>query len=429
LTSIAAAGLVATLATAQPQPRYTVKDLGTLPGGTFSAASQGNTDNGLVGGVATVSGGAQHAVVWYKGRIVDIATSGLGGPNSITIGLNARGQAVGAAETSTADSENFCAFGSGFQCLPFVWQNGVMTALPMLGGKNGAVSQINNRGEAAGVAENSTHDPSCQSPQVLDFEAVIWGPGRGQIRELRPLPGDSVAVALWINDNGQVVGTSGSCATTVVSGIIEGPRAVLWERDGSVHDLGNLGGTVNTALPAVGNSARGINNRGQVVGGSALPGNATAHAFLWTSEKGMRDLGTLPGDFNSGALAINDRGEVVGVSNDTSGGARAFLWQNGVMTDLNTLIPPNSPLFLLFAAGIDSRGEIAGFGLTATGDVHAFLAIPRDGEDGGDGGDGGDSAAPDVQSAASPGVLTEDARQRLQRLPLGRFGGRLMGPR
>src|SRR5450432_2283520 len=97
LTSIAAAGLVATLATAQPQPRYTVKDLGTLPGGTFSAASQGNTDNGLVGGVATVSGGAQHAVVWYKGRIVDIATSGLGGPNSITIGLNARGQAVGAA--------------------------------------------------------------------------------------------------------------------------------------------------------------------------------------------------------------------------------------------------------------------------------------------------------------------------------------------
>ena len=145
--------------------------------------------------------------------------------------------------------------------------------------------------------------------------------------------------------------------------IAVGPHAVLWEEDGSVHDLGNLGGTVNTALPAVGNRALGINNQGQVVGGSTLPGNTTAHAFLWTKETGIRDLGTLPGDFNSGALSINDKGDVVGVSNDTSGGARAFLWQNGVMHDLNTLIPPNSPMVLLFAAGIDSSGQIAGWGV------------------------------------------------------------------
>jgi probable HAF family extracellular repeat protein len=91
----------------------------------------------------------------------------------------------------------------------------------------------------------------------------------------------------------------------------------------------------------------------------------------------MRDLGTLPGDSKSGALAINDRGDVVGVSRNTSGGARAFLWQNGVMTDMNDLIPANSPLLLLFAAGINSRGEIVGYGIQkSTGETHAFLATP-----------------------------------------------------
>ena len=187
LTSIIASTLLAALAMAQP-PRYTVTDLGTLPGGTFSAASQGNTDNGLVAGVSTVPDGTQHAVLWYKGRIMDLAKPGLGGPNSIAIGLNARGEAVGAAETSTKDGENFCAFGSGFQCLPFLWQNGVMTPLPTLGGANGAVSAINSRGEAAGVAETGVTDLSCLTPQQHDFEAVIWGPKPGEIRELRPLP-------------------------------------------------------------------------------------------------------------------------------------------------------------------------------------------------------------------------------------------------
>ena len=44
--------------------------------------------------------------------------------------------------------------------------------------------------------------------------------------------------------------------------------------------------------------------------------------YVWTRETGMRDLGTLPGDVNSGGLRINDRGEVVGVSIDASGNLR-----------------------------------------------------------------------------------------------------------
>jgi len=61
----------------------------------------------------------------------------------------------------------------------------------------------------------------------------------------------------------------------------------------------------------------------------------------------MRDLGTLPGDVASVANGINSKGQVLGGSVDMDENSRAFLWQNGVMTDLNTLIPADSPLFLL----------------------------------------------------------------------------------
>jgi probable HAF family extracellular repeat protein len=414
LTSIAASSLLAALAIAQP-PRYTVRDLGTLRGGTFSQASF-VTNNGLITGVSTVPDGAQHAVLWYKGWIGDFATTGLGGPNSYAFGINERAQVSIQAENSAKDpnNENFCAYGTGLKCLPFLWQNGVITQLPTLGGNNGSVGNVNNRGEVAGYAENSTRDPECApgvavsgtGPQVLDFEAVIWGPGPGEIRELRPLPGDTVGLALWINDNGQAVGMSGTCANTVLPPLTFGPHAVLWEKDGSVHDLGNLGG-------AVVNIAESINNRGQVVGFSSLtaqssPFNGT-HAFLWARETGMRDLGTLPGDVVSGGLGINDSGEVVGPSFDAGGNPRAFLWKNGMMFDLNTLVPAGSPLFLLFAGSINNRGEIAGFGVTSAGDVHGFLATPSNGA-------ASDSFSPAEQAGTHPIVLSEDARRLLGRL-------------
>ena len=65
----------------------------------------------------------------------------------------------------------------------------------------------------------------------------------------------------------------------------------------------------------------------------------------------MRDLGTLPGDVASVANGINSKGQVLGGSVDMDENSRAFLWQNGVMTDLNTLIPADSPLFLIVASG------------------------------------------------------------------------------
>ena len=375
--------------------RYTVTDLGPVDN-PFSQATFVN-DPGLVTGLDTAPDGSQHAVLWYEGLFEDIGTPGLGGPNSGAGGVNEFGQVIGGAETSSVDphNENFCGYGTGLQCLAFLWQNGVMTALPTLGGTNAGWGGINNRGEVAGYAEEDKVDPDCPGtvavnglgPQVLYFEPVIWGPRPGEIRKLRPLHGDSTGVAFWINDDGEAVGMSGSCANTVLPGPSAAPHAVLWERDGSVHDLGNLGGTVNTSVLGVGNVAFSINNRGQVAGVSALNGNATFHPFLWTRETGMQDLGVLPGDLVGASLGMNNHGDLVGASISAPGIAggnpRAFLRHNGVMSDLNALVPASSPLYLLTAFGINDSGEIAGFGVeNSTGDVHAFLATPCDRNDG-----------------------------------------------
>jgi probable HAF family extracellular repeat protein len=376
--------------TAQAQKaHYTITDLG--PSSTpFSQASSVN-NIGVVAGVAVVPDGAQHAVLWFRRSFFDIATPGLGGPNSVAASVNEWGQVVGQAESSQADpnKENFCGYGTGLTCLPLLWQYGKPSTLPLLGGHNGSAGQINKHGEVAGYAENGVSDPGCPTgarvngtgPQVLDFEAVVWEPRQGEIRELHPLPGDTVGMAFGINDDGQTVGSSGSCANTVIPPFGAGLHAVLWDKDGVAHDLGNLGGTGNPDLLAIGNVANVVNNRGQVAGVSAMSGNTTTHAFLWTKERGkMSDLGTLSGDVNSAALGINDRGEMVGASfgaaGPINGNPRAFLWKDGRMTDLNDLIPPNSPLHLLTAFAINEAGEIAGFGVTSSGNLHAFLATP-----------------------------------------------------
>jgi probable HAF family extracellular repeat protein len=374
-----------------PTAHYTVTDLG--PSSTpFSQASSVN-NIGLVSGVAVVPDGSQHAVLWFRRSFFDIAAPGLGGPNSVAASVNEWGQVVGQAESSQADpnKENFCGYGTGLTCLPLLWQYGKTSTLPLLGGHNGSAGQINKHGEAVGFAENGVSDPECPTgarvngtgPQVLDFEAVIWGPLHGEIRELHPLSGDTVGVANGINDDGQAVGLSGSCANTAIPPFAAGLHAVLWDKDGTAHNLGNLGGTGNPDLLAIGNVANAINNRGQVAGVSAMPGNTTTHAFLWTKERGnMVDLGTLSGDVNSAALGINDHGEIVGASfgpaGPINGNPRAFVWKDGRMMDLNDLIPANSPLHLLTAFGINEAGEIAGFGVTGSGDLHAFLAAPCD---------------------------------------------------
>src|SRR5208282_171011 len=104
---------------------------------------------------------------------------------------------------------------------------------------------------------------------------------------------------------------------------------------------------------------------------------------------------------------------------DASGNPRAFLWEKGVMTDLNTLIAGDSPLYLMTGCSINSRGEITGLGLTSAGEIHTYLASPKHGV----------ATSESTSRGISPRSLSDDARKLLQQqLRFVRSGVRLMGP-
>jgi len=388
---------------------FTITDLGMVgpaPGQPFFISQ-----SSLISGVTVVPGGPAHAAVWSNGKMGDIGTQGLGGANSLAFASNNRGQVVGQAETSSADpnGEDFCGFRSlgirstNAACLPFVWQYGVMTPLPTLGGYNGAANSINDAGVIVGVAENTIPDATCPFPQKRQFKPVIWE--NGVVRELPVAGGDQHGAALMMNQSGQAVGGSGECApfqaTTLIN--LQPLHALLWD-EGTVTDLGNLGGDGH----GFGNLALNINNLGDVVGNSDLAGNAVGHAFLWTKTGGMRDLGTLPGDFISAGLGINDSEAVAGVSLDGNFNPRAFYWQNGKMTDLNSMISGSTNLYLLLACSINSTGEIIGLAVDPAGAFHGFLATPA-------------PASSTSHAVNSNSASKEEIRKLLQGAGLGRF--------
>jgi probable HAF family extracellular repeat protein len=184
LTCITTITLFAALAVpvqlaAQKQIHYAVTDLGTL-GGTFSQAF-GVNNKGSVVGYATLNGDtALHAFLWRKGVMTDLGTLAAS-PFSAAYSINDNDEAVGLSETSVPDPQNTC--GDSLVCLPVIWQDGVITDLPTLGGTDGQASAINNRGQVVGSAQTSETDPTCQAPVV---KPAIWE--KGQVRALPTAP-------------------------------------------------------------------------------------------------------------------------------------------------------------------------------------------------------------------------------------------------
>ena len=176
---------------------------------------------------------------------------------------------------------------------------------------------------------------------------------------------------------------------------------LLWDRDGSVTYLGTLGGTGR----GFANLAININNRGHVVGTSGLAGDQVNRAFLWTKERGMQDLGALnPTDVNSGAAGINDFDEITGISVPADGPPSAFVWRNGQMTDLNTVVRGAGNLHLIAGSSINNDGQIIGAAInTETGEVHGFLATPRG--NGLSSEEGDDDVRTDVKPSFSPETM------------------------
>jgi probable HAF family extracellular repeat protein len=93
----------------------------------------------------------------------------------------------------------------------------------------------------------------------------------------------------------------------------------------------------------------------------------------------LRNLGTLEGDLASFALGLNDEGLVVGQSIGPEFSTfRAFLWEKGTMTDLNTLVAANpAKLYLLLGESINAHREITGLAVDGAGAFHGYLAIPK----------------------------------------------------
>jgi probable HAF family extracellular repeat protein len=181
-------------------------------------------------------------------------------------------------------------------------------------------------GSSASATKWKLHDLGAllhlnMGPTAINDSGVIVGSAYGSTRE---------HAFLWRNGNFVDLGWCGEDATAAsvnAQGEVVGTcgRHAFLRRDGKTTSLGTGGWDSSDAVA--------INDRGQIIGNRWL--KAGEHAFLWQNGE-MRDLGTLGGT-KSEATALNARGDVVGDSTTASGQQHAFLWRTGKMTDLGTL--------------------------------------------------------------------------------------------
>lgn len=415
-------------------------DLGTLPGGASSAAFwinssgwiTGNSENGetdpLIPGLPEV-----RAVLWKGGKIQDLGT--LGGSSSFSQAINNRGQITGLALNGIPDPFSF--YYQFLYCLPFqicppgatetrafVWdEEDGMQDIGTLGGPDAFPSLINQRGQVAGFSYTSAiPDPNVGLPP---FHPFLWEKGKG-MKDLGSFGGVQTASVNGLNERGEVVGGL----------LLPGDQQVhpfLWDGEKLV-DL------VAPPFGGPGNGEAGwINDAGEVVGTAALPiscpgGNRhLKHAFLWR-EGVITDLGGLPETPVSGGIFINSKSQVVGFSRTCDFSIfNAFLWEQGSMVDLNTLISPNSTFHLYWAGFIDDLGEIGAFGMLPNGDSHAVLLVPCDENHPGIAGcdyslvDA--SAAPSSRPAATKASGPMPPASLWRRNNRFHFPGRAIGPR
>jgi probable HAF family extracellular repeat protein len=254
-----------------------------------------------------------------------------------------------------------------------------------LGGPNSNLSgpnvqTLNNQGTFAAIANTSAPNPNpggfipFNAPDSFVEHAVVWH--NGTLTDLGVLPGGANSQTDWIDASGLIAAWSENGLIDPLMGVPEGV-AVLWA-GGKPINLGTLpGGTESLATS--------VNSRGQVVGFSSndtldafsMVGLATqTRAFLWQNGV-MTDLGTLGGP---DALAgyVNERGQIAGQSYTSSSFSNncnfplttaPFLWQNGKMIDLGTLGGTCG-----YTNWLNQRGQVVGnSNLAGDATHHGFL--------------------------------------------------------
>ena len=222
------------------------------------------------------------------------------------------------------------------------WHDGKEKTLKMPSGTDYSEAfGINGRGEVSGVFLRS------------EISHAFLRSTDAQIHALPNLPGLRNCRAVAINDHGDIVG--GSYNDDGIG------QACVW-RGGKVVPLAGLGGAHSDAFQ--------VNAAGDIVGEADVTGGGT-HACLWRAGKPI-DLGALPNDTTSRALGINNHDEIIG----TSGFKEAFVWKDGTMYDLKSLIDPKPAWTSAHATAINDKGQIAGWGADDNGRIYGFLLTP-----------------------------------------------------
>ncbi len=321
---------------------YTVLDLGVVEGKSQSWVLNACPLNnrGQVVGWANNTGPydfvGDSAFLW-SARIGTQSLAGLSGAVSTTsLAINDKGQIVGLSGDAFPNSR------------AVLWELGKVHDLGVLPGDTGGWAwNLNNRGQVVGISMLAT-------PDALIFHAALWE--QGHVFPLPELQEGTFHMAISINDRGQIVGTSGPDDTH--------RPAVIWE-NGTVRSLGTLGGDMG-----FGNC---INSQGQAVGFTTTVDGAL-RAFLWENDV-MTDIS---GGVESWATFINNRGQIVGARNPSGFPLEqyAVIWRNGMMIDLDTLLPADSGWRLIEADQINEHGEIAGIGIH-NGAIRAYILSPR----------------------------------------------------
>ena len=297
--------------------------LSTRPGRALALSAAGVA----AGNVTSADGLRLDATLLSGGHAYDLGT--FGGSFSNAVAVNDSGQVVGYARTPDEKDHAFLATASG------------MVDLGTFGGQHSYAYGINQAGLVVGSAFNASGTSRC----FLSTGGGLIDPGT---------LGGPACNALAVNDAGQVTGNS---STSAGSG-----HAFILDSRGMV-DLGTLGGSSSLGYA--------INRHGHVVGASRTAANQL-HAFLHDGTR-MIDLGTLGGT-TSTATGVNASGQVVGNSTLANGSKQPFFFSNGVMVNVNSLVPglSNVDATRLY---LNDAGQIAGTGAIG-GKQRAFVLTP-----------------------------------------------------
>lgn len=307
-----------------------ITDLGAPPASSDIWDAFGVNNRGeFVGAAFTLAaeGESQEIALpyyWPRGAPSRILPT-LGVANAGANGINDLGEIVGSASPNMVNDPSDL-LGFPYQIHATVWNQGVINDLGTLGGPSSGGLAINNRGDVAGTADiDTTINP------VIGFyrvHAALWMQTTGlhpvvtDLGTLAHQPDNSISYGEDINELGQVVGWS---LTDVSDTCFGGPQqwGFRWQH-GVMRGLPPLARDCDAM-------AIEVNNRGQVVGtsfGLSATGTFVRRPVLWINDQAI-DLTTLIPAFSGWTLiaanGINDVGEIVGYGINPQGNIHAYL--------------------------------------------------------------------------------------------------------